>query len=122
MSITYAWICKFCEHGNVAGTNTCAVCRQSAIARPIDVDPPTKRDTLAAERRRAEFEALPNAAKPIVVALWVIAVVAALIAQFAWAMDAMFIGAGIAAVGAIGAVAITKFYQPKAARGGSHDA
>jgi hypothetical protein len=122
MSITYAWTCKFCEHGNAAGTSTCAVCRQAAIARPIDVDPPTERDTLAAARRRVEFEALPNAAKPIVTALWLVAVVAGLTAQFAWTMSATFIGAGIAVVSAIGAVAITKCYPPNAARGSSHDA
>jgi hypothetical protein len=38
VAIAYAWSCTFCGGSNAAGTDNCANCGRSAVARGIDVE------------------------------------------------------------------------------------
>jgi hypothetical protein len=111
MAITYAWTCNFCGVGNAAGTDRCAVCRNKAIARPIDFDLRFKNERLEEQRRKEQMEALPPRVRFVVGFLWGVAAVGAGVAKFAWTIGATVVGLVIAGVAGIPAVILTKMYE-----------
>ena len=111
MAISYPWECKFCGRGNAAGTDHCAVCRNPAIARPIDFDPRLENERLDAERRRKQLETIPPPLRPVVATLWGICVVGAIVAKVAWSIGVGIVGLGVMIVTGIPAALITKAYE-----------
>ena len=110
-AIKYAWECNFCGAGNAAGTNRCAVCRNNAIARPIDFDPRLQKEREGVERRAQQIESLPRSLRPVVSVLWGIVLFGVLIVKVAWTIGAMVAGLVIVAAAGIPAAIITRVYE-----------
>ena len=107
MAIAYAWICKFCGVTNSAGTDACAVCKQPAIARPIDVDPSQYKEVASPPINR-DIARLPVPLRVVVGVLWAAVVVGAVIERFAWSIGAEVTGIALMVGGFVPALLITK--------------
>ena len=110
MKIGYVWECKFCGRANAAGTDHCAVCRNSAIARPIDIDPRYEKELREEEARGKRLQALPPPLRIVVSVLWSICFVGALVAKFAWSLGVGFVGVILAIVTGVPAKVIEEMY------------